>query len=141
VAVTWQLQPLSAAAAGTGCWYLQANHATRPWEPVNQLSSSAEYGYHCSRTLNQPYMALSVANASRVEWHSASEDEWVTADCLCSLHKTNVNPGLHLVCCALQDGGVQLVATTRDNVSPSFVLEFLKRIGAIIKVGVACSRG
>jgi hypothetical protein len=30
---------------------------------------------------------------------------------------------------------VQLVATTRDNVSPSFVLEFLKRIGAIIKVG------
>jgi hypothetical protein len=40
-----------------------------------------------------------------------------------------------------QDGGVQLVATTRDNVSPSFVLEFLKRIGAIIKVGVACSRG
>lgn len=33
-----------------------------------------------------------------------------------------------------QDGGVQLVATTRDNVSPSFVLEFLKRISIIIKV-------
>jgi AP-4 complex subunit mu-1 len=35
---------------------------------------------------------------------------------------------------ALQDGGVHLVATTRDNVSPSFVLEFLKRISIIIKV-------
>jgi hypothetical protein len=34
-----------------------------------------------------------------------------------------------------QDGGVQLVACTRDNVSPSFVLEFLKRISVIIKVG------
>jgi hypothetical protein len=34
----------------------------------------------------------------------------------------------------VQDGGVQLVATTRDNVSPSFVLEFLKRISIIIKV-------
>jgi hypothetical protein len=34
----------------------------------------------------------------------------------------------------LQDGGVQLVACTRDNVSPSFVLEFLKRISVIIKV-------
>jgi hypothetical protein len=32
-----------------------------------------------------------------------------------------------------QDGGVQLVACTRDNVSPSFVLEFLKRIATIIK--------
>jgi hypothetical protein len=40
----------------------------------------------------------------------------------------------------LQDGGVQLVATTRDNVSPSFVLEFLKRISIIIKVSMfACS--
>lgn len=35
---------------------------------------------------------------------------------------------------APQDGGVQLVATTRDNVSPAFVLEFLKRISIIIKV-------
>ncbi len=33
----------------------------------------------------------------------------------------------------LRDGGVELVATTRDNMSPSFVLEFLKRIGTIIK--------
>lgn len=29
---------------------------------------------------------------------------------------------------------MQLVACTRDNVSPSFVLEFLKRISVIIKV-------
>jgi hypothetical protein len=29
---------------------------------------------------------------------------------------------------------VQLVAATRDNASPSFVLEFLKRISVIIKV-------
>lgn len=42
--------------------------------------------------------------------------------------------GCCLVVVALQDGGVQLVATTRDNVSPSFVLEFLKRISIIIKV-------
>lgn len=34
---------------------------------------------------------------------------------------------------SIKDGGVQLVATTRDNVSPSFVLEFLKRISIIIK--------
>lgn len=32
---------------------------------------------------------------------------------------------------------MQLVATTRDNVSPSFVLEFLKRISIIIKVHAA----
>lgn len=35
---------------------------------------------------------------------------------------------------AMQDGGVLLVATTRENVSPSLVLELLKRIGGIIKV-------
>ncbi|KAF8070972.1 AP4M [Scenedesmus sp. PABB004] len=34
---------------------------------------------------------------------------------------------------SVKDGGVQLVATTRDNVSPSFVLEFLKRVAVIIK--------
>eukprot|EP00878_Enallax_costatus_P022779 GHUV01024189.1.p1 GENE.GHUV01024189.1~~GHUV01024189.1.p1 ORF type:complete len:320 (+),score=69.87 GHUV01024189.1:300-1259(+) len=34
---------------------------------------------------------------------------------------------------SVKDGGVHLVATTRDNVSPSFVLEFLKRISVIIK--------
>uniref|UniRef100_A0A383VHW9 MHD domain-containing protein n=1 Tax=Tetradesmus obliquus TaxID=3088 RepID=A0A383VHW9_TETOB len=34
---------------------------------------------------------------------------------------------------SVKDGGVHLVATTRDNVSPSFVLEFLKRISIIIK--------
>ena len=33
-----------------------------------------------------------------------------------------------------KDGGVELVATTRDNVSPSFVLEFLRRISVIIRV-------
>ncbi|KAI8470762.1 MAG: Mu homology domain-containing protein [Monoraphidium minutum] len=33
----------------------------------------------------------------------------------------------------VKDGGVQLVACTRDNASPSFVLEFLKRISVIIK--------
>lgn len=33
----------------------------------------------------------------------------------------------------VKDGGVQLVACTRDNVSPSFVLEFLKRISVIIR--------
>jgi AP-4 complex subunit mu-1 len=32
-----------------------------------------------------------------------------------------------------QEGGVQLVATTRANLSPSFVLEFLRRITTIIK--------
>lgn len=37
-------------------------------------------------------------------------------------------------CHAVQDGGVLLVATTRENVSPSLVLELLKRIGGIIKV-------
>lgn len=35
-----------------------------------------------------------------------------------------------------QDGGVQLVATTRENVSPSLVLELLRRIAGIIKVSV-----
>ena len=34
----------------------------------------------------------------------------------------------------VQDGGVLLVATTRENVSPSLVLELLRRIGGIIKV-------
>lgn len=34
----------------------------------------------------------------------------------------------------LQEGGVLLVATTRDNVSPSLVLELLRRVGGIIKV-------
>lgn len=33
----------------------------------------------------------------------------------------------------MQDGGVFLVATTRENISPSLVLELLKRIGGIIK--------
>ncbi|BDA40565.1 AP-4 complex subunit mu-1 [Coccomyxa sp. Obi] len=33
----------------------------------------------------------------------------------------------------VKDGGVFLVATTRENVSPSLVLELLKRIGGIIK--------
>lgn len=34
-----------------------------------------------------------------------------------------------------------LVATTRDNVSPSLVLELLRRVGGIIKVGIqsACT--
>ena len=36
--------------------------------------------------------------------------------------------------CGLQDGGVLLVATTRENLSPSLVLELLRRIGGIIKV-------
>ena len=31
-----------------------------------------------------------------------------------------------------------LVATTRDNVSPSLVLELLRRVGGVIKV---CARG
>ena len=34
----------------------------------------------------------------------------------------------------VQEGTVLLVATTRDNVSPSLVLELLKRIAGIIKV-------
>lgn len=33
----------------------------------------------------------------------------------------------------LREGGLQIVATTRDNVSPSFVLEFLRRMCTIIK--------
>lgn len=33
-----------------------------------------------------------------------------------------------------RDGGLHLVATTRENVSPSLVLELLKRIGSIIRV-------
>ena len=32
-----------------------------------------------------------------------------------------------------REGGLQIVATTRDNVSPSFVLEFLRRMCIIIK--------
>ena len=41
----------------------------------------------------------------------------------------------------LQDGGVMLVVTTRDNVSPSLVLELLRRVGGIIKVSTqpACT--
>ena len=39
----------------------------------------------------------------------------------------------------LQDGGVLLVAATRENVSPSLVLELLKRVGGIIKASpTAC---
>ena len=34
----------------------------------------------------------------------------------------------------VKDGGVHLAACTRDNASPSFVLEFLKRVAVIIKV-------
>ncbi len=34
----------------------------------------------------------------------------------------------------MQEGGVDLVATTRENVSPSLVLELLRRIAIIIKV-------
>lgn len=33
-----------------------------------------------------------------------------------------------------RDGGLHVVATTRENVSPSLVLELLKRIGSIIRV-------
>ena len=33
----------------------------------------------------------------------------------------------------IKEGGVQLVATTRANLSPSFVLEFLRRICTIVK--------
>lgn len=33
-----------------------------------------------------------------------------------------------------RDGGLHLVATTRENVSPSLVLELLKRVGSIIRV-------
>ncbi len=33
----------------------------------------------------------------------------------------------------LKDGGVELVATTRDNVPPSLVLEFLRRLCTLIK--------
>jgi hypothetical protein len=36
----------------------------------------------------------------------------------------------------MQDGGVLLVAATRENVSPSLVLELLKRIGGIIKASL-----
>ena len=36
----------------------------------------------------------------------------------------------------VQDGGVLLVAATRENVSPSLVLELLKRIGGIIKASL-----
>ncbi|GFH33476.1 AP-4 complex subunit mu, partial [Haematococcus lacustris] len=31
------------------------------------------------------------------------------------------------------EGGVEVVATTRDNVSPSLVLEFLRRVCSIIR--------
>lgn len=34
----------------------------------------------------------------------------------------------------VQDGGLHLVATARENVSPSLVLELLKRVGGIIRV-------
>ena len=33
----------------------------------------------------------------------------------------------------IKEGGVQMVVTTRDNVSPSFCLEFLRRMCIIIK--------
>jgi hypothetical protein len=36
-----------------------------------------------------------------------------------------------------QDGDVLLVATTRENVSPSLVLELLRRVGGIIKARAA----
>lgn len=38
-----------------------------------------------------------------------------------------------------QDTSVLLVATTRENVSPSLILELLKRIAGIIKVRMSCS--
>lgn len=34
----------------------------------------------------------------------------------------------------IREGGLQLLATTRDNVAPSFVLEFLRRMCVLIKV-------
>lgn len=34
----------------------------------------------------------------------------------------------------VKEGGVEVVATTRANISPSFVLEFLRRVCTIIKV-------
>lgn len=34
----------------------------------------------------------------------------------------------------VKEGGVEMVATTRANMSPSFVLEFLRRVCTIIKV-------
>lgn len=33
----------------------------------------------------------------------------------------------------MQEAGVELVATTRGNLSPSFVLEFLRRVCVVIK--------
>ena len=41
---------------------------------------------------------------------------------------------IQLICSCMQDGGVLLCATTRENVSPFVVLELLRRIGGIIKV-------
>ena len=48
-------------------------------------------------------------------------------------HLSTLSKCTGLLRCA-QDGGVLLVATTRENVSPSLVLELLRRIGGIIKV-------
>lgn len=95
------------------------------------------------------YLSIKVLGAAAAILHT-------TRLCLCQAGATAVmcgntaevascvrraQPGWFVLCClvvvALQDGGVQLVATTRDNVSPSFVLEFLKRISIIIKVHAA----
>lgn len=40
-----------------------------------------------------------------------------------------------------RDGGLHLVATSRENVSPSLVLELLKRVGSIIRVCPASDDG
>ncbi len=63
----------------------------------------------------------------------------------CTQHAHNACACLKLKhACMGQDGGVFLVATTRENVSPSLVLELLRRIGGIIKaralLSLACTR-
>ncbi len=55
--------------------------------------------------------------------------------CVPPLHSFWMSRSLIPPLAMMQDGGVFLVATTRENVSPSLVLELLKRIGGIIKVG------
>lgn len=44
---------------------------------------------------------------------------------------------LYLVECDVQEGGVVFVATTKENISPSLVVELLKRVAVLIKVMVS----
>ena len=93
----------------------------------------------CPQMHAEPLASLAQCVACHAQWYS------MLGGCVCIykvqvwsevIHCLHVDlhafPGRDFTC--MQDGGVILVATTRENVSPSLVLEFLRRVGGIIKV-------